>query len=395
VAERFGNVLFVIHAAACACIGDAAAHRHEREVLFLPRSPFVIVRVTRDARGGAEIELRDVHTDPDFTRRLTPAEARETTLTLFSQEFGADRAEVLIDRAEGVALVNALLGRSPPKTAHEIELEASNFLAAWAAYRANPGRENEIRAWRRAEALRRLREDPRALFIAARSPTPNEMRRVIAAGAALDVRDERERTAAMIAAHNGSWRMLALLIDAGAEVANSRDRDGHTALQVAARRGRIGAVRVLLGAGVNPDARDSEGLSARVLGVHANQPAVVELLIRAGAAVDAAYLVRGRWWTPLHFACAESNAEMVRILLRAGADPSWQGSGEAFSPLDAAIPSLSAEVIRLLVEAGADLEAEGAIGLSAPDFAEEMAHGHPNFEGVAIRLRRAASGGLF
>jgi hypothetical protein len=47
VAARFGNVLFVIHAAACACIADAAAHRHEREVLFRPRSAFVILRVTR------------------------------------------------------------------------------------------------------------------------------------------------------------------------------------------------------------------------------------------------------------------------------------------------------------------------------------------------------------
>jgi hypothetical protein len=38
VAERFGNVFFVIHAGKCACIADAAAHRREREVLVLPGS---------------------------------------------------------------------------------------------------------------------------------------------------------------------------------------------------------------------------------------------------------------------------------------------------------------------------------------------------------------------
>jgi hypothetical protein len=97
VAARFGNVLFVIHAAACACIADAAAHHHEREVLFLPGSCFVILRVTRDSFGDAEIELRDVYTDPDFARGLTPAEARDLALRQLRGEVGADRAEQVID----------------------------------------------------------------------------------------------------------------------------------------------------------------------------------------------------------------------------------------------------------------------------------------------------------
>jgi hypothetical protein len=109
VAARFGNVLFVIHAADCACIADAAAHRHEREVLFLPRSIFVILRVTRDSFGGAEIELRDVYTDADFARGLTPAEARPMALSQLRVEVGADRADQLIDQPEGIAAVNRCL----------------------------------------------------------------------------------------------------------------------------------------------------------------------------------------------------------------------------------------------------------------------------------------------
>jgi hypothetical protein len=296
VAERFGNVLFVIHAAACTCIADAAAHRREREVLFLPGSCFVILRVTRDSRGRAEIELRDVYADPDFPRGLTAAEAREVALRKLRLDFGRERAELVIDQAEGIGLINRLLGNSPQRTTREIEVAASKFRAASAAYRADPGPDCEIRARQRAEALRRLREDPRALCHAASAPTPNEMRRVIAAGAALDARDEGGRTAAMVAAVAGSWRVLGLLIDADAEVAVSRDPNGRTALHYAAYRGHVRAAGVLLEAGVDLDARDSEGLTALAIGINANKPAVVELLICAGAALDAGYLEGGAWW---------------------------------------------------------------------------------------------------
>jgi hypothetical protein len=277
VAARFGNVLFVFHAADCACIADAAAHRAEREVLLLPDSYFVILRVTRDSFGGAEIELRDVYTDPDLARPLTPGEARLLALDRLRNKVGAHQADQLIDQPEGVALVNMFLGNPPDVTEEDIGRGASRFLAESAAYRANPGRDDEIRARQRVEALRQLREDPEALFAAARSPTTNAVRRVIAARAALDARDEYGLTAATFAARAGSWQALALLIDAGADVTVSRDRDGRTALHYAANRGHARAVRVLLGAGVELDARDSEGKTALMLGTTADKLDVLEL----------------------------------------------------------------------------------------------------------------------
>jgi ankyrin repeat protein len=113
------------------------------------------------------------------------------------------------------------------------------------------------------------------------------MRRVIAAGAALDVRDERAWTAATTAADVGSWRVLALVVDAGVDVAVSGDRDGRTALHYAAGRGCAQAVRVLLEAGFDADARDSKGLTVLWLGAHTDRGEVVRPLIRAGAVVDA------------------------------------------------------------------------------------------------------------
>jgi ankyrin repeat protein len=396
VAARFGNVLFVIHAANCACIADAAAHRRESEVLLLPSSFFVIVRVTHDSSGGAEIELRDVYTDPDLARPLTPEEARRMALRELQERFGADRAELLIDQATGVGLVSIFLGQLPDMMEENIGRSVSDFLAESAAYRANPGRDDELRARRRAVALRRLREDPEALFAAATRAKPNEMRLVIAAHAALDVVDEHGRTAAMMAAEKGNWQALRLLIDAGADVTVSRDRMGRTTLHYAAGCGRVKAVRLLLGTGVDPDAWDSEGWTALALGAHTNRPAVVEILLRAGAAVDAGMVREGRWLTPLHLAAFQGNAEVVRILLSAGANPSSsRRSDEAFSPLEAAIYNRKAFVARLLVEAGADLEAKGLSGLSVPDLAAVWARRDPSFQEAAILLRRAASGGFF
>ena len=121
---------------------------------------------------------------------------------------------------------------------------------------------------------------------------------------------------------------------------------------------------------------------------------MVELLLRAGAAVDPVDLQRKGWLTPLHIAALAGNAEMVGILLRAGADPSSPGSGDPFSPLDAAFAGGSAAVFRLLVEAGADLGAKGLFGLWAPDFAEKAAFEDPGLGEIALLFRRAAGGGL-
>jgi hypothetical protein len=91
-------------------------------------------------------------------------------------------------------------------------------------------------------------------------------------------------------------------------------------------------------------------------------------------------------------AVATGSAELVRILLRAGANPSSQDSGASFLPLEAAVFGQSASVIRLLVEAGADPEAKGRFGLSMADLAANIARENPDDEDVAMRLRRVADG---
>jgi hypothetical protein len=60
----------------------------------------------RDSCGGAEIELRDEHADPDLGSGLTPKEVRVVVLGQLHPTFGAVQAEMMIDQAEGIPKAN-------------------------------------------------------------------------------------------------------------------------------------------------------------------------------------------------------------------------------------------------------------------------------------------------
>jgi ankyrin repeat protein len=94
---------------------------------------------------------------------------------------------------------------------------------------------------------------------------------------------------------------------------------------------------------------------------------LVASLLRAGADINA----RGNCWTPLHAAIENMQAEVVRYLLEAGADPEFACCGmralhhaidiEADSAAQANDPWPPEPVVtRMLLEAGAD--ASGADG---------------------------------
>jgi ankyrin repeat protein len=99
-------------------------------------------------------------------------------------------------------------------------------------------------------------------------------------------------------------------------------REDHWMLCWAVRRGRLGAVALLLEAGLDPDAADKEGDRPLHLAVSAAALPVVELLLAAGAPVDALDF-DGK--TPLERALAlpagEARERLIRRLLEAGASP--------------------------------------------------------------------------
>jgi ankyrin repeat protein len=223
---------------------------------------------------------------------------------------------------------------------------------------------------------------------------------LLAAGAAVDTADVDGYTPLMMAASAAQAEVVQLLTEAGA-APNARSKDGSTALHLAALAKCATTACFLAAApGTDVDARvttlDRSGLRAALLleavaaVSHAcqtlfcfpvNQPPllslnplaaclsmqtplllaaglkqdrVVEVLLAAGAAVDAA---NSSGITPLHFAAEKGCGRVVQRLLAAGANTEAQSGAGNWTPLHFAASKGAIGPIGLLVGGGADLRA--------------------------------------
>ncbi len=125
-----------------------------------------------------------------------------------------------------------------------------------------------------------------------------------------------------------------------------------TPLVEAVKASDADAVRALLAAEVDVNAREADGTTALHWAAHKGDGEAVRLLLAAGADVEAAnrYAVR-----PLMLACARGSASAVEALLDAGADPN-AALPEGETPLMTAARTGDVRIIRMLLAGGADLE---------------------------------------
>ncbi|MFQ5982704.1 MAG: ankyrin repeat domain-containing protein [Woeseiaceae bacterium] len=116
------------------------------------------------------------------------------------------------------------------------------------------------------------------------------------------------------------------------------------------------ALRVLLDQkGTDLDASRGDGSTALSWAVYREDEIAVELLIRAGADVNAATDFHNV--TPLSLACSNGNSHIVEKLLEAGADPNVaKRSGE--TPLMTCANSGAAAGVKALLKRGADVNAK-------------------------------------
>ena len=101
----------------------------------------------------------------------------------------------------------------------------------------------------------------------------------------------------------------------------------------------------------------------------------VASLLRRGAPVNG---TDKNGTTPLYKAAVQGEAEIVRVLLEAGADPNLESGGESEgTPLCAAAAWGRAEIVRLLIQHGADpnaVESENGGPMTALAWAERAGH---------------------
>ncbi|MEU0101635.1 ankyrin repeat domain-containing protein [Streptomyces sp. NPDC006267] len=162
------------------------------------------------------------------------------------------------------------------------------------------------------------------------------------------IRDEPRLFDALYEDENENAVVRALRAGARAE---SSDEEGTTALYLASVQDRLGAVRLLLAAGADPDRASGPGgsdlpLCGAACGGHTG---VVEALLSAGARPD---LREEFGFTALRWAVGLGHAPTVEVLLAHGADPLLPGpQGEAMLVLAARRGSL--RTVRALLAHGA------------------------------------------
>ena len=193
---------------------------------------------------------------------------------------------------------------------------------------------------------------------------------LIRARAKVDAANAYGVTPLALAAQNRDAKMVEALLKAGAN-ANAVQTSGVTVLMEASRTGNVEVVQELLAHGARPNVQDKDsyrGQTALMWAVAEKHPEIVNLLVKAGADVNAC---SDGGFTPLLFAAQQGDLESAKTLIGAGANVN-QAAPEEGSPLVLAAHSGHEELAILLLDKGADPNAKDRYGITALHYCMTM-----------------------
>ena len=225
-----------------------------------------------------------------------------------------------------------------------------------------------------------------ALMLAAKHGHERVVKVLLEAEADVHIQNSNKKTALMIAAHEGRPEIVQFLVDAGANNTNLKDKDGHTAYDLAvakwyelgryhsdddlprlpytkiinilrtdstflraARSGDITAVKKFIRSGADINKQYEKGVTALWIAATKGHELVVKTLIEAGANVKLRY--RGN--TALMTAAEYGHLRIVKMLLAAGSNV-HSSNRIGFTALIQAAKNGHKSVAKTLLEAGAN-----------------------------------------
>lgn len=192
------------------------------------------------------------------------------------------------------------------------------------------------------------------LALAAGAGHYDVVRYLLSRGALLDNASDTEaaQTPLRAAATNGYTKIVRLLLNRGAKV--DTDHEGGTALRLAVENGHLDTVKILVafGAEACPTRSDQQGIPL-TCATGPNRMEIVKVLVRAGADVNYEGESRRRPKTPLYEAVMSNDVDYTRYLLVHGADVDKRTGWQFTSPLIYASAYGYTEVVKVLLEFGA------------------------------------------
>uniref|UniRef100_A0A8B9DUP9 Ankyrin repeat domain 6 n=1 Tax=Anser cygnoides TaxID=8845 RepID=A0A8B9DUP9_ANSCY len=217
------------------------------------------------------------------------------------------------------------------------------------------------------------------LLIAAYKGQVDNVVQLINKGAKVAV-TKHGRTPLHLAAHKGHLHVVQILLKAGCDLDIQDDGD-QTALHRAAVVGNTDVIATLIQEGCALDRQDKDGNTALHEACWHGFSQSAKVLVKAGANVLAKNKAGN---TPLHLACQNSHSQSTRVLLLGGSRADLKNNA-GDTALHVAAALNHRKVVKLLLEAGADTSVVNNAGQTPLEVARQ--HNNPE---VALLLTKAS-----
>ncbi|XP_068927801.1 ankyrin repeat and SOCS box protein 3 isoform X4 [Petaurus breviceps papuanus] len=229
-----------------------------------------------------------------------------------------------------------------------------------------------------------------AVGLAAREGNVKTLRKLLKKGCSVDVADNRGWMPIHEAAYHNSVECLRLLIrsDPSERYIKMKTFEGSCALHLSASKGFSMITKILLEAGADANETTLEETTPLFLAVENGHLDVVKLLLRHGADVNGSHSLCG--WNALHQAAFQEYTELIKLLLKKGANKECQDDF-GITPLFVAAQYGKLESLNVLISSGANVNCQ-AMDKATPLFIAAQ-EGHTNC--VELLLSKGADPNLY